>query len=251
MAGKHIKFILTAALIASVLGCAGKNPEQLKQANMSYDLGANLLNKGDYPDAIQQLSNATRLNPDDPYSFNALGLAYYGEGMKGPSEDAFKKAIALNAKYSDAYNNLGVLYLSESRWSDAVKAFHAALANPLYMSPQIAQVNLGWAYYQEGKLGDAITAYRNALNIMPDMPAAHNNLGLVYMKKNMLKDAEDEFTTAIYYYKGYAEAHLNLGIVYMKTGDYAKAKEQFTTVVSLSPSSGFAVDANRYLKMLK
>ncbi len=251
MDGKGIKFILIVLLAISFIGCASKNPELIKQASMRYDIGAALLNKGDYPGAIQQLSEAKKLNPDDPFTYNALGLGYYAEGMKVEAEEAYQKAITLNKNYSDAYNNLGVLYLKESNWDKAIAAFESALSNPLYMSPQIAWVNLGWAYYQKGKLDEALKAYKSALTILPDMPAAHNNIGLVYLKENMLSNAENEFKTAIYYFKGYAEAYLNLGIVYMKEKNYAEAKDQFETVLKLAPGSNFAASAENYIKLLK
>ncbi len=251
MVGKSIKFVLIVSFAISFISCAGKDPELIKQASMRYDIGTALLNKGDYPGAIQQLSSAKSLNPDDPFTYNALGLAYYAEGMKEQSEAAYKKAIVLKKDYSDAYNNLGVLYLSESKWDNATTAFQSALNNPLYMSPQIAWVNLGWSYYQKGKLEEALKAYKSALTILPDMPAAHNNMGLVYLRKNMLPYAENEFKAAIYYYKQYAEAYLNLGVVYMKEKNYAEARNQFETVVKLAPDSTFAASAENYIKLLK
>ncbi len=251
MAGKNIKFILIVLFGISLVSCASKNPELIKQASMRYDIGTALLNKGDYPGSIQQLSEAKRLNPDDPFTYNALGLAYYAEGMKVEAEEAYKKALSLNKNFSDAYNNLGVLYLSEAQWDKAITAFHEALSNPLYMSPQIAWVNLGWAFYQKGKLDESLKAYKSALTILPDMPAAHNNMGLVYLRKNMLPYAEHEFKTAIYYFQGYAEAYLNLGIVYMKEKNDAEAKKQFETVLKLAPDSTFAGSAENYIKLLK
>ncbi len=256
MAGKDSKFILiflSALFAIGVLatGCSTRDPELIKQASLNYDLGVMLLNKSDYPGAIQRLSAAERMNPDDALTYNALGLAYYGEGMKSQAEASYKKATGLNKNYSDAYNNLGVLYLSDSKWDDAINAFHSALANPLYMSPHIAWVNIGWAYYQKGQLDRAQKAYQSAIDIVPDLPIAHNNMGLIYLRKNMLQHAEYEFKTAIYYYKGYAEAHLNLGVAYMKGRNYTEARNQFETVLKVAPESPFAADAKKYIKMLR
>lgn len=251
MVCKDFKLILVSLFVLFAAGCAGKDQKVIKQAGMSYDLGIVLLNKGDYAGAIQQLSAAQRLNPDDAFTCNALGLAYYGEGLKTEAEKSYKQAVASKKDYSDAYNNLGVLYLSESKWDDAIKAFHASLTNPLYMSPQIAWVNIGWAYYQKSKLDEAQKAYKSAMDIAPDMPAAHNDMGLVYLRKNMLKEAENEFKTAIYYFKGYVQAYLNLGIVYMREKNYTDARKQFETVLTMAPDTTVAMDAKNYIKLLR
>ncbi|MCL4558254.1 MAG: tetratricopeptide repeat protein [Deltaproteobacteria bacterium] len=251
MVCKNFKPILISLFVIFATSCAGKNPEDVKQAGLSYDVGVMLLNRGNYPGAIQQLTSAQRLNPDDPYTANALGLAYYGVGMKPEAERSYKKAIGLKKDYSDAYSNLGVLYLSESKWDLAIDAFHSALSNPLYMSPQITWANMGWAYYQMDKLDQAERAYRSALELLPDMPLAHNDLGLVYLRENRLNEAETEFKTAIYYFKGYTQAYLNLGIVYMRRKNYTEAKKQFETVLTMAPNSPIAADARNYIRLLR
>ncbi|MCL4478876.1 MAG: tetratricopeptide repeat protein [Deltaproteobacteria bacterium] len=242
---------LTISIFTLTSGCASQNPELKKQSQVKYDIGVMYLNKGDFSNAILNLSTAQRFNSKDPYIYNALGLSYYGENMIDQAEDAYKKAIALKKDFSDAHNNLGVLYLHESKWDSAIKQFKETLKNPLYMSPQIAWVNLGWAYYKKGNLKQSKGAYMNALNIATDMPAAHNNLGLVYLKENKLKRAEAEFKTAIHYFAGYSEAYLYLGIVYMREHNDTEAKKQFEAVLKLAPDSTFSEDARRYLKIIK
>ncbi len=251
MVSKDFKLVLISLLALLVVSCAGKNPGDIRQAGLSYDIGLMLLNKSDFGGAIQQLTRSRDLNPDDAYTYNALGLAYYGEGMKPQAEQSYKRAVALKKGYSEAYSNLGVLYLSESKWDLAVSAFRSALANPLYMSPQITWANLGWAYYQEGKLDLAESSCRSAIGLSPDMPLAHNDLGLIYLKKGLLQQAETEFKTAIFYFKGYTQAYLNLGITYLREKDTHKARKQFEMVLKMSPDSSAATNARNYIRSLR
>lgn len=53
--------------------------------------------------------------------------------------------------------------------------------------------NLGNAYDEKGMFGEAVYAWKDALNIDPDIMDAHFNLGIAYDKNEMYKEAIDEY----------------------------------------------------------
>lgn len=60
---------------------------------------------------------------------------------------------------------------------------------------------------------DAIAAGRHAVQLRPEIPAAHNNLGLALLDGGQLGAAETSFRQAINLEAGYAKAYHNLGNV--------------------------------------
>ena len=52
-------------------------------------------------------AEATRLMPRYAMAHNALGEAFNAAGQTGPARAAFEKAVALDANFAQAHENLG------------------------------------------------------------------------------------------------------------------------------------------------
>ena len=66
-----------------------------------------------YDEAIDALSRAAKLDPQDAQIQNFLGLALSEKGLRGPAETALRKAIQLDPGYASAHNNLAVIYITQ------------------------------------------------------------------------------------------------------------------------------------------
>ena len=66
-----------------------------------------------YDEAIDALSRAAKLDPQDAQIQNFLGLALSEKGLRGPAETALRKAIQLDPGYANAHNNLAVVYITQ------------------------------------------------------------------------------------------------------------------------------------------
>ena len=66
-----------------------------------------------YDEAIDALSRAAKLDPQDAQTQNFLGLALSEKGLRGPAETALRKAIQLDPGYANAHNNLAVVYITQ------------------------------------------------------------------------------------------------------------------------------------------
>jgi len=60
--------------------------------------------------AIASFQQAASINAKDDFAWDWLGILYRESGDYGHSEQAYLKAIALNADNADAHLNLGILY---------------------------------------------------------------------------------------------------------------------------------------------
>jgi tetratricopeptide (TPR) repeat protein len=66
-----------------------------------------------YDEAIDALSRAAKLDPQDAQTQNFLGLALSEKGLRGPAETALRKAIQIDPGYANAQNNLAVVYITQ------------------------------------------------------------------------------------------------------------------------------------------
>jgi Flp pilus assembly protein TadD len=76
-------------------------------------LGRLKFNQKKYDEAVDALSRAAKLDPQDGQVQNFLGLALSEKGLRGPAETALRKAIQLDPGYASAHNNLAVVYITQ------------------------------------------------------------------------------------------------------------------------------------------
>jgi tetratricopeptide (TPR) repeat protein len=61
--------------------------------------------------------------PDDERAHFILGNQYFGQQGHDKAIEQYRKAIALNPKFSGAYNSLGYAYRPLEKYADAEQAF--------------------------------------------------------------------------------------------------------------------------------
>jgi tetratricopeptide (TPR) repeat protein len=138
---------------------------------------------GKYQEAIESYKQAIRINPDDEYAHNNLGVAYRKLGKYEEEIESYKQAIRINPDDRDAHNNLGLAYGELGKHKKEIESYKQAIRiNPDYVN---AHYNLGNAYGELGKYQEAIESYKQLIRIDPDDVDAHFNLGLTYI---ILKD---------------------------------------------------------------
>ena len=142
-------------------------------------------------------------------------------------------SLQLKPDYAEALNNLGIVWLEQSKLEDAVTCFRRSLQlNPGYVK---AHNNLGNALKEQSKLDNAISCYRRALRLDPNYADAHNNLGAVLKEQDKLDDAIACYRRALQLKPDYAEAHNNLGTAYQEQGNLADAVACYQTALALNP----------------
>ena len=120
----------------------------------------------------------------------------------------------------DALLASGQEHLQNDDYDAAIEDFEAATeANPDSVAAYLA---LGEAYVRQAEstgstsgLLDAIQAFRTAIALEPNNPAAHHNLGTVYFQANAIESAIQEFETALELEPDSAESHYQLGAIYL------------------------------------
>ena len=88
---------------------------------------------------------------------------------------------------ADSEYNRGVRARVARDWTEAVGAFHQALA--LRSDFADAWNELGYALRNQGRYPESLDAYHEALRLRPDFPEALEYLGEAYVKMGRLDDA--------------------------------------------------------------
>jgi tetratricopeptide (TPR) repeat protein len=152
--------------------------------------------------AIQNFSNAIRLNPKYQYAYSMRVYMYIQAQEFQKSLVDWNQAISLNPKYPEAYNNRGVL--KNEKLNDI-----------------------------QGALAD----YNQVININPKYSEAYNNRGVLKNEKlNNIQGALTDFNQTISLNPKYSEAYLNRGALkYLKLNDIQGALADYNQAISLNP----------------
>ncbi len=77
-----------------------------------------------YDEAIVALNRAAKLNPQNADIQNYLGVTLTQKGLRGPAEQAFRKAVVLSPGHAGAHHNLAVFYAAENPPNVPLARFH-------------------------------------------------------------------------------------------------------------------------------
>lgn len=201
--------------------------------NIHNNLGLAYDKIGRYDEAIDELHEALRLDPDYIEVHNNLAVTYHKMGMTFEAEKELKEAIRQNPGYLEAHCNLGNIYSTQGRLEEALFEINEALGiNPGHAG---AHNNLGNIYAFQKKNPEAINEFREALRIDPKYASSHNNIGNLFLESGMFEEAIKEFKEALDLDPLFPEAHYGTGLAHYELKNYEKASQAFIKAVYASP----------------
>ncbi len=194
-----MRFLLIFIWLVFFLSCAPTTKEeQAKNWLYYYDLGMSALSAKNYSEAIANFFIATQKAPNEPKVWNSLGIAYMEVFEYEKAESAFRRALEVDKKFTEARLNLGVMYFRKKDYENALREIRTALADEAFPHKHIAfyylariykaidnqnlylenlrkataynpmffeaQLELANAYEEMGDYRSAIDVYRNLLN---------------------------------------------------------------------------------------
>jgi tetratricopeptide (TPR) repeat protein len=178
---------LSAGLLFFTVGlvCAGCPPKIVRVPVSSEDLiksnevsaeGDVAFNRKDYYPALIKYLEASRLNPNNEYLFNRLGITYSQLKLYDEAVHAFQRSIALNPKYPYCINNLGATFFARKEHNKAEKYFKKAIK--MKGNEASFYMNLGVLYFEKKKRDKAIAEWRKGLAIDPNILTSSNAISL-------------------------------------------------------------------------
>lgn len=124
-----------------------------------------------------------------------IALIYVRTEEEDKAIDHLRKAIAIDPRSADAYNNLAMLLAKRGRYDDASNLLIKSLTYNSNSSQ--AHNNLGFILLKTNLIEEAIIEFKKALDLKNEYPAALHNLGLAYKYKGELDKAARYFKLAL------------------------------------------------------
>ena len=159
--------LASAAALAAVVTASADTTVQAKAANV-----IDLVQKAEvsaarqsWTAAIDAYKQAVAENAKDPVLRNKLGICYQRAGDAKQARKAYKKAIELRKDYAEAWNNLGTLEHARNRYKQAIS--HYAKAIQAKPADAVFHKNLGVAWLALGNVDEAAEAWNEAYRIDP------------------------------------------------------------------------------------
>jgi type IV pilus assembly protein PilF len=189
----QVKMVTICCLIGLLaVGCASQQQQEKDDKNLKArarahtDLGAVYFQQRQLEVALDELSEAAKIDPSFGVAYNGLGLVHAALGQDDLAEVNFKRAIQIEPNNSESHNNYGGFLCARNRIDESIKEFLSAVKNPLYATPAIAYTNAGICSLRKQDTVNAETYFQRALQIEPLLNTAAYQLASIQFKR---KDA--------------------------------------------------------------
>jgi tetratricopeptide (TPR) repeat protein len=197
-----------------------------------------LAHQAGHPEAVDLISRAVALEPDNGEFHYNLGVALQTLGRADEAAASYRQALRLQPHRAEAHNNLGHALLQQGRLADALPCF----AQALQLRPDYAEAhhNRGEALRRQGKPAEAAASLREAVRLRPDHAAARVELGRTFADRGKDDEAEACFRQVLQLHPDHAGAHNHLGLLLLRHGQLDAARDCFELALRGDPADADA-----------
>ena len=248
-----LRIIALFVWLVVLIGCAAGNIEEQAAPTLPDDVYEEILThyrNHQYDLVKQYISRSQESGVRDKRLYFLSGILAWQSQNYEQAKAAFLQAVELGPDYSDAYNNLGILYMLDKDYAKAESSFHSALKNPLYLTPEKALVNLGKVMEAKDNPDAAEQYYRQAIKYKPAFFQAYYNLGMLFYQTDRFKQATTVFDQAAKLAPRWPQVWLWYGMSLKKIDENEKSRLAFEQVLELSPDTEVARQAELELQEL-
>ncbi len=161
---------------------------QIQEAKLLYQTGK-------CADAIAILEKLVKVDPLNPFSKNALGLAYECRGMHNPAYKSFSAAIDLKPDYAAAYVNRGKVFMAAAEYQLAVQDFDWAIDEE--PDNAVFHWRRGDARFALRMYEDAQADFEDAIRLDPSDAHGYYGRGRVRYQLGKFREALADFDQSI------------------------------------------------------
>jgi tetratricopeptide (TPR) repeat protein len=199
------------------------------------------LKAGQESQAEREFAQAVQDDPQCTEGYVSLAIRQRARGIEGNKEALanLRRALAIDAQYLPAFNEMALLYLSEAQGNKK----KLDLAEVVCSQAQKINVNYAPIYntwglidLQRDKIIDASAKFQRALELDDKMFEAHMNFARITIGFRGYQDAKAAYEKALSLQPKNFEAQLGLGVALRGLEDNAKAQEAYEKAMKLQPS---------------
>lgn len=188
-----MKYLIPLVAFLVMAGCALQptrvtDPETHNRAKLRVELGSGYYAQGQMAIALEEFTHATRIDPGYAPAYVGLGLVRAALGQDELAETHFRRALQLDPESSEARNNYGTFLCSRNRIDESLEQFSQALKDPLYATPELANLNAGLCALKKNDFGLAENHLNRALQLRPGLRQASFELAnLHYLRGDLVQ----------------------------------------------------------------
>jgi Flp pilus assembly protein TadD/peroxiredoxin len=200
----------------------------------AFTFGVAFFQHGLLDQAEQSFKQVIASRPDDSEAYYNLGTLYLQRNSPLEAQRYLEQTIKLRPNYPEAWNNLGMIAAQKGNNDEAIQHFqHSLQLRPSYTT---ALLNLGNVYRRTGNSEEAETLLKRAHNSEPKNPEVNYSLGMLYARRNQAAQAIEYLENAIKLRPGYSDALNNLGVLFVQLQRYPEAQDKFRTCIQEAPT---------------
>ncbi len=158
-------------------------------AGLHKELAKVYFDKASYPEAITELDACHKAGGGDTLTYYMLGKSYEKESKATEAIAAYQKSNSMKDNYRANYG-LGIIYLNQENFTEAAKAFKAALkAEP---KGYLAAYNYAIAVESQNKdaIDQNIANWQEFIRLAKNNPKAKNDVAIAEAHVKDLKDSK-------------------------------------------------------------
>ncbi len=198
-----------------------------------YTLGAEFLEKGDYPAAIDAYRTAVSLDPGYLNAWLSLAYVYVQSNRLDDATDAYQHAISIEPDNTPALKGLAYVYSRLGKDQEALGVIDRAI--DVNSGDPASWLQKGLTLSALGRMNESIPVYMKVIELSPENFDAWLCMGIDYYSEGNYQSALDAFDHALetdersaiaWQYKGNTLSHL---------GRYQEAIEAFNRGLIVAP----------------
>lgn len=196
-------------------------------------LGEILIAQRDFEPAVEVLTRATMIRPDDPAPLLLLAQAYKGLKKLDKSIDCCRRAQRAAPTDYECLMALGAALAEKKSYPEAGDAFRRA--SGLDKARPEPQVKLAECLFHERNFEDSLGASQKALQVSNRHAPGYQVYGRALAALGQSKEALGAYKAAIRIDPLYAEAYAHMATCYLDMAQNAQALESAIQAVTLCP----------------
>jgi tetratricopeptide (TPR) repeat protein len=216
---------------------ASGSPEvtYLRLALFSSEAGKRVADISGTDQAMKEMSLLLRQRPEEErYRVLAAQISLTAQDRLAAQEH-IDFALKRNPRSAVAWQIQGEIFMEQTRFDQASKAFQKALDLARFRSQLYNR--LAESFKQQGNAAAAIQYYQKVIRERPRDAEAYLELGKLFNSDGRYQAAIDSLNKAVQLDSRLAEAYYFLGFVQKETGNQAGALQSFEKFLSLKPSA--------------
>jgi type IV pilus assembly protein PilF len=175
---------------------SGENQNRYR-ARLHTELGANYLQREQYVIALEQLSEAIRLDPTYGLAYSIAGLVHARLNEEAKAESSFRRAVEISPNEGDVRNQYGSFLCSTNRTKEGLEQFEAALRIPLYQAQHAALENAGSCALSANMIKPAEAYFTRLVQTQPFSSRGYQGLAAIALKTSQWDEVKKQVESGL------------------------------------------------------